>query len=252
MGLKQEYAENSAEKVPAWKTVSARVKTSNLPILNQRLRLFGYETLNELVGDFIVSKFPQVTEDKQIDTLIRNNQGNSLNTLLEGMHNRDFYEKADLEDMLRYYTTVKRLHPRTSRCLVSYFKRFQDIFFGEKVEELRVYPPSKRMWILESFRKFGVYYHYKTGNDQCSDLVAKVIRRYGLNIGNSNHGRLYIVDNSFIDEKLKILMEIQGHIGLTIKIGLFTGLREEEIKKFVITLADANAKDSTLLTNLTV
>jgi hypothetical protein len=24
-------------------------------------------------------------------------------------------------------------------------------------------------------------------------------------------------------------MEIQGHIGLTIKVGLFTGLREEEI-----------------------
>ena len=185
-------------------------------LLNQRLRLFGYETLNELVWDFIVGRFPQVTEDKQIDTLIRNNQGNSLNTLLEGAHNRDFY-------------TVKRLQPRTSRCLVSYFRRFQDTFFGEKVEELRGYPPSKRMWILESFRKFGAYYHYKTGNDQCSDLVAKIIRRYGLIIGNNNNGRLHIVDNSFIDEKLKILTEIQGHIGLTVKVGLFTGLREEEI-----------------------
>jgi hypothetical protein len=61
-----------------------------------------------------------VTEDKQIDKLIRNNQENGLNTLLEGVHNRDFYEKADLEDMLRYYIIVKRLHPRTSRCPVSY------------------------------------------------------------------------------------------------------------------------------------
>jgi hypothetical protein len=68
------------------------------------------------------------------------------------------------------------------------------------------------MWILESFRKFGAYYCYRTGNDQCRDLVTKIIRRYGLNIGNSSHGRLYIVDNFFIDEKLKILMEILRHI----------------------------------------
>jgi intergrase/recombinase len=229
MGLAEEYLENPTKKIFEWKTVSARVKSRDLAIFNQRLRLFGYETLNELVGDFIVGKFPQITEDRQIDTLIRNNQSNNINTLLEGMHNRDFYEKADLEDILRYYITVKKLHPRTSRCLVSYFKRFRDTFFGDKVEELRGYSPSKKMWILEAFRKFGEYYHYKTGNDQCSDLVAKIIRRYGLNIGNSNHGRLYIVDNSFIDEKLRVLLEIQGHIGLTIKLGLFTGLREEEI-----------------------
>jgi hypothetical protein len=191
MGSKQEYLEDSTKRTPEWKTVSARVKSRDLQIFNQRLRLFGYETMNELVGDFIVGQFPQVTEDKQIDTLIRNNQGNGLNTLLEGMHDRDFYEEVDLEGMLRYYSTVKRLNPRTSRCLVSYFKRFRDAFFGDKVEGLRGYPPSKKMWILEAFRKFGAYYHYKTGNDQCSELVAKIIRRY--------------------DEKLKVLMEIQGH-----------------------------------------
>jgi hypothetical protein len=151
MGLAEEYLENPTKKTFEWKTVSARVKSRDIAIFNQRLRLFGYETLNELVGDFIVGKFPQVTEDKQIDTLIRNNQGNGLNTLLEGMHNRDFYEKADPEDMLRYYTTVKKLHPRTSRCMVSYFKRFRDTFFGDKVEELRGHPPSKRMWILEYY-----------------------------------------------------------------------------------------------------
>jgi hypothetical protein len=126
MGLTYEYLENPTKKTLEWKTVSARVKSRDIAIFNQRLRLFGYETLNELVGDFIVGKFPQVTEDRQIDTLIRNNQGNNINTLLEGMHNRDFYEKADLEDILRYYTTVKKLHLRTSRCLVSYFKRFRN------------------------------------------------------------------------------------------------------------------------------
>ena len=43
------------------------------------------------------------------------------------------------------------------------------------------------------------------------------------------HKRIYIVDDNFVANKIKDLMTIQGEIGLTVKIGLFTGLREEEI-----------------------
>ena len=92
--------------------------------------------------------------------------------------------------MLRYYTDIRKLHPKTSKCLISYFRRYRERFFGKNVEEIRTYSPNKRMWIIESFKKFGTYYHYKTGNDQCSELILTRIRRFGLNIGNSDHGRL--------------------------------------------------------------
>jgi hypothetical protein len=43
------------------------------------------------------------------------------------------------------------------------------------------------------------------------------------------HQKIYIVDDNFVVNKIKDLMAIQGEIGLTVKIGLFSGLREDEI-----------------------
>ncbi len=60
-------------------------------------------------------------------------------------------------------------------------------------------------------------------------IIEKIINRYGLNIGLDMHQRIYIVDDNFVSNKVKHLLAIQGDIGLTVKVGLFTGLREEEI-----------------------
>jgi hypothetical protein len=43
------------------------------------------------------------------------------------------------------------------------------------------------------------------------------------------HQRIYIVDDNFVNNKVKNLLTIQGEIGQTVKVGLFTGLREDEI-----------------------
>ena len=82
---------------------------------------------------------------------------------------------------------------------------------------------------MDAFRKFGHYYFYKFNNDQCTDLVSKIIRRHSLNVGNTEHGKLYIVDDNYLEEKLKILLEMKGEIGLIVKMGLYSGLREEEL-----------------------
>jgi hypothetical protein len=58
------------------KSLTARVKPEDLPIFNQRLKLFGFNSINELVHDFIAGKFPQITEDRQIDNLVSNTQSN--------------------------------------------------------------------------------------------------------------------------------------------------------------------------------
>ena len=43
------------------------------------------------------------------------------------------------------------------------------------------------------------------------------------------HQKIYLVDDNFVVDKIKDLMTIKGDIGLTVKVGLFSGLREGEI-----------------------
>ena len=73
------------------KSLTARVKPEDLIVFNQRLKLFGFNSINELVHEFIAGRFPQITEDKQIDNLIGNNHSNGTRTVLEGGNHCDFY-----------------------------------------------------------------------------------------------------------------------------------------------------------------
>jgi intergrase/recombinase len=211
------------------KSVTARVKPDELPIFNQRLKLYGFNSLNELVHEFISGKFPIITEDRQIDNLTTNSQANGLKSLLEGGNSHDFYQRADTKDMFNYYLNVRKLHQKICRDLISYFRRFRDQFFTERVEEIRILSPRIRSKIMDSFRKFGQYYFYRYNNDQCLDLVAKIIRRHNLSYGNNDHGKLYIVDDNYLEAKLKLLYQMNGEIGLIVKFGLFSGLREDEM-----------------------
>jgi hypothetical protein len=101
--------------------------------------------------------------------------------------------------------------------------------FTERVVELQSLSPRIRSKVMDAFRKFGQYYFYKYNNDQCTDLVSKIIRRHSLNVGNTEHGKLYIVDDNYLEEKLKVLLDMKGEIGLIVKMGLYSGLREEEL-----------------------
>jgi hypothetical protein len=107
-----------------------------------------------------------------------------------------------------------------------------------------------RSKIIEAFRKFGQYYFYRFNNDQCTDLVAKIIRRYSLNVGNTDHGKLYIVDDNYLADKLKVLLEMQGEIGLIIKLDSFQDSERRSsfmytISQYVQTLRVAAATNST-------
>ncbi len=210
-------------------SLTARLNENDLVIFNQRLKLFGFSSLNEMVRDFTKSKFPVVTEDKQIDNLYQNQQTGGLKSLLEGGSNRDFYERADTNDMHKYYLNVRKFHPNTCRDIISYFKRFREAFFTEKIDEIRGLTPRVKSKIMDALRKFGQYYLYKYNNDQVIDLVEKIIRRHSLSVGNTDHGKLYIVDDHYLENKLKLVFDMNGEIGLIVKFGLFSGLREDEL-----------------------
>jgi intergrase/recombinase len=236
IGIKRDTAESSEGSTVQRigrdnrKSVTARVKPEDLILLNQRLKLFGFNSVNELVREFITGRFPQITEDKQIGNLVRNTQSDGQRTVLEDGNNcGGFYHNVDLEDMFNYYQNIRNLHPKTCRDLIGYFRRFRDQFFSNNVEELRILSPRIRSKIMDSFRKFGQYYLYKYNDDSCMDLVSKIIRRYNLNAGNNDHSRLYIVDDNYLEEKLRVLFQLQGEIGLIVRFAMFSGLREDEL-----------------------
>jgi intergrase/recombinase len=213
------------------KSMTARVKPEDLVVFNQRLKLFGFNSINELVREFIAGRFPQITEDKQIGSLAQNIQSNGQRTVLDNENNNfgSFYQSVELEDMLNYYQNIRSLHPKTCKDLVGYFRRFRDQFFSKKAEELRILSPRIRSKIMDSFRKFGQYYLYRYNDDSCIDLVSKIIRRYNLNAGNNDHSRLYIVDDNYLEEKIGMILQLQGEIGLIVRFAMFSGLREDEL-----------------------
>jgi intergrase/recombinase len=213
------------------KSMTARVKPEDLVVFNQRLKLFGFNSINELVREFIAGRFPQITEDKQIGSLAQNIQSNGQRTVLDNENNNfgSFYQSVDLEDILNYYQNIRSLHPKTCKDLVGYFRRFRDQFFSKKAEELRILSPRIRSKIMDSFRKFGQYYLYRYNDDSCIDLVSKIIRRYNLNAGNNDHSRLYIVDDNYLEEKIGMILQLQGEIGLIVRFAMFSGLREDEL-----------------------
>jgi hypothetical protein len=206
LSIKQTEVKN---QVIYWKTVGVRIRSQDLPILNQRLRLYGFETLGQLVSDFLTTKFPPIIEDRQIQAMESNTQSNGVKTLVNsGSFEPTFYKNVNLDDMLKYLLTIRKLDNKHVKDIVSYFKRFRDLFFGPQPEEILKFSPPKRGWIIQAMRHFGNYYYYKNNNPECKELVDKIINRYGLNIGLDMHQRIYIVDDNFVSNKVKQLLAI--------------------------------------------
>jgi intergrase/recombinase len=214
-----------------WKTFTIKIKHEDLPVLNQRLKLYGYDTMTELTKAFVLSRFPPINEDRQIQAMDSNTQSNGLQTATVARQQIEpsFYRETDLDDMLRYLLDIRKLQEHNARSLLSYFRRYRDTFFGPDPVQLNKLTPHKRMWVMQSVRQFGGYYFFKTNNPECKELVEKIISRFGLNVGWDRQKKLYVVDGNFVEQKIKQLLSVEGDIGLTIKVGLYTGLREDEI-----------------------
>src|SRR5205823_6987846 len=56
-----------------------------------------------------------------------------------------------------------------------------------------------------------------------------IIERYVLNKDLDYKDRIYLVNPNYLQTKINTLLSIPGEIGFTVRMGLFTGLREEEL-----------------------
>ena len=219
--------DNRNYKKYGWKNVAVKIKENDVIVMNRQLGRLGYETLGDLVKDLLLGKITHLTEEKQIEAMKINLQATGQNTAQLGGY-YDFYKSVNSEDLLKEY--MKRYHPKTSRCFVSYFRKYADIFFASNPDlELFKLKPHKRSWILQSMKKIGDYYFWKYNTREVQDLVKRIIERYQLNKDLDMKDRVYLVNPHYLQTKLKALMSIPGEIGFTVKIGLFTGLREEEL-----------------------
>jgi hypothetical protein len=78
-------------------------------------------------------------------------------------------------------------------------------------------------------KRFGDYYFWKYNNREVQNLVKTVIERYMLNRDLDMKNKIYLVNPNYLQTKINTLMAIPGEIGFTVRMGLFTGLREEEL-----------------------
>jgi intergrase/recombinase len=227
----QELTEEPKSKIKVhqseWKTVGIRVRNAELPLLNRQLDRLNYDTLGDLVKDLMAGKITRITDDQQIDIMKTNLQTSGQITGLSGKL-YDFYKQIDITELHKYLKD--KYHEHTANCYLSYFERYANIFFGQDPDvELFKLKSPKRSWILQAIKRFGDFYFKKYNNREVIQLIKQIIERYDLNKDLDMKDRIYLVSPQFIEEKIKKIFEMPGEIGFAVRLGLLTGLREQEL-----------------------
>jgi hypothetical protein len=104
-----------------WKTVGAKVRKEELPVLNKQLDRLNYITLGDLVKDLMNGKITRLTDDQQIDIMKTNLQTNGQITGLSAKP-YDFYKHVDINDLRRYLEEkYHKRSPSMSRFLPAFW-----------------------------------------------------------------------------------------------------------------------------------
>ena len=197
---------NAKTEGSEWKTVGAKIRNEDLPVLNKQLDRLNYFTLGNLVKDLLAGKITRLTDDQQVNIMTTNLQTNGQVTGLSGKP-YDFYSQIDIDDFRRYLGG--KYQQRTGNCYASYFEKYAHIFFGLNPDlELFKLNPHKRSWILQSIKRFGDYY-YRKYNREVIQLIRQIIERY-LNKDLDMKDKIYLVSPQFIEEKVKQIVELSG------------------------------------------
>ena len=210
-----------------WKTIGVKVRHTELMLLNKQLDRLNYTTLGELVKDMMSGKISRLTDDQQIEIMKTNLQTNGQITRLSGKP-YDFYKQVDITDLQKYLE--ERYHKNTAACYLSYFEKYASIFFRPNPDaEMFKLKAPKRSWILQAIKRFGNFYFKRYNNREVIQVIRQIIERYDLNKDLDMKDRIYLVSPQFIEEKVKQILAMPGEIGFIARLGLFSGLREQEL-----------------------
>lgn len=217
----------SSIKQSKWRTVGIRVKEDDLFVLNQKLELNGFKTLNEFVHAWIKGDYPVHENNEQVERLMQRIRDKGIGDPLTGEINATFYRNVNSEDMLRDLSK-RYAYPKHAKDLVRYFERYVEIFFT-RPELIRGESGHKRAWICDAMRRFGEYYDRKFHNPELKLLIQEIIERYELNRKMKIHDRVWLSDENYIKRMMDTILKIDGELGILIKFALYSGLRGEEI-----------------------
>lgn len=204
------------------RTVSTTMSDEQVAMLNSRLRLYGFETVGQMLSAFRDGRFPPVFDSATADKI--NIQAGGQVTIIP-----DFAKNIKDEDFKKFLIEERRVSPEYAGDLVSYFRRFYDQFFGAHPEELNRLTPHKRSWMLLSMRNFGLYYLRLTGSDDAKHTVRRITDRFSLNKGLDMGHNILIVEDEFVQKSITALLELKGAAGFYTTLALLSNLREDEL-----------------------
>ena len=217
----------SIKKVTEWKSVTVRLKENDLVMLNNKLKLNGFDTFSQFIHAWIKGQYPTHEKDEQVERLIQRIRTKGIVDPLTGEFSPTFYRHIDSKDLL-IDLSKRHAYPKHAKDLVRYFERYVEIFFT-KPDLIRTESGHKRAWICDAMRRFGEYYDRKFNNPELKLLIQEIIERYELNRKMKIHDRIWISDRDYIKNAISEILKIDGEIGILIKFALYSGLRGEEI-----------------------
>lgn len=218
-------AETQKDRI--WKSVTVRLKENDLAVLNNKLKLNGFDNFSQFIHAWIKGVYPTHEKNEQVEKLIQRIRDRGISDPLTGEFNPTFYRNVDTRDLLADLSK-RYAYPKHAKDLVRYFERYAEIFFT-RPELIRTESGHKRAWICDAMRRFGEYYDRKFHNPELKILIQEIIERFELNRKMKIHDRLWISDSSYIKKMINKIMQIDGEIGVLTKFALYSGLRGEEI-----------------------
>jgi intergrase/recombinase len=222
-----QYSTSSQHSSQVWHTICARIRKSDLPILNNKLQVSGFKTFNEFVNAWIKGEYPKIANNEQVEKMLIRLRESDIKDPISGKFSPTFYRTIDRQDMLNDLLK-KYVYKKHAKDLVGYFDRYCEFFFTNP-ELIRSESGHKRAWICDAMRRFGEYYDRRFNDPQLKMLISEIIQRYEINKKMRMHDRLWLTDEDYLAKMIHLVLTISGEIGILIKFALYTGLRGEEI-----------------------
>lgn len=221
----------SKSESPRQTVVSARITEDLLQALNVRLKVDGYQNIGQLLRDYSTYKFPKYSKDEQVEKLLDRIKDRNIKDPFTGeVDSVTFYENVEKADFLNYLLKRYHLYDKHGRDMFKYWEKWCKVFFT-KPELILTESPSVREWITGAMKRFGEYWDLKFHDPEVRLLIDEIIRRYRMGKDINRHSKAVLMASKFQLQKLiPDLLEIAaGDLGLIMRMGLFTGLRQVEL-----------------------
>ncbi len=125
-----------------WRSVTARIKESEIPLLVNRLKECGCGNVNQLLKEFLTRRIDKVTEDQQVKRMMQTNESSTgLKSILSGNYRYEFYKEIDEEDFEKWLIDQRNIEKGYAHDMRSYFHRFKDQFL-DRIQ--RTYEKARR------------------------------------------------------------------------------------------------------------